>query len=462
MRRFLAIFPVLIFIFVFIPATSFSVPLSAVKELKNGVADIATQVQPAVVNISSVRIVPGRQGYDPFQEFFGDEFYRRFFEVPRSQSKQTSLGSGVIVDEAGYIVTNYHVVKGADEITVKLSDKREFTGKIIGTDEKTDLAIIKIKAKKLTAVKLGDSDTLRVGEWAVAIGNPFALSQTVTLGIISAKGRSNVGLVDYEDFIQTDAAINPGNSGGALLNIKGELIGINTAIFSRSGGYQGIGFAIPVNMVRTVMESLIEHGKIVRGWLGVSIQDIDKNLAKQFGIESLNGVLISDVVRDSPAKKAGLKRGDVILEFNGSRINDAASLRNKVASTPVGKKVDISIIRNKRNKVLTVKIGKLKGEPVVASDYNRMGTKVQTLTKDLIEKMHLNIDRGVVVTDVKPGSNSENAGIKRGDVILEMNQSSVSSAEEVEDYLRQLKAGDTVLLLINRGRNIYYTVVSVK
>ncbi|MFQ3573314.1 MAG: Do family serine endopeptidase, partial [Thermodesulfovibrionales bacterium] len=270
-------------------------------------AEVASAVKPSVVNISSTKTIrtPGFQNpffNDPFfRRFFGEEF--RFFERPR-EFRQSGLGSGVIVDKDGYILTNYHVIKGADEITVKLSDKREFKGKIIGSDPKTDIAVIKIQAERLPAIKWGDSDKLKVGEMVLAIGNPFGLNQTVTSGIISATGRANVGIADYEDFIQTDAAINPGNSGGALVNIKGELVGINTAIFSTSGGYMGIGFAIPSNMVKVVMDNLIKKGKVIRGWLGVSIQQITPELAKQFGLKDDKGVLVGDVIEDSPAEKA--------------------------------------------------------------------------------------------------------------------------------------------------------------
>ena len=273
---------------------------------------------PAVVNISSTRTVKTQDMANPFQNdpmfkrFFGDQFGGSMH--PR-EFKQSSLGSGVIVDKDGYVLTNNHVIKDADEIKIKLSDKREFKGKIIGTDPKTDLAVVKIEAHNLPVLKLGDSDRMKVGETVLAVGTPFGLNQTVTSGIVSAVGRADVGIADYEDFIQTDAAINPGNSGGALVNIHGELIGINTAIFSTSGGYQGIGFAIPSNMARTVLDSLVKNGKVVRGWLGVSIQPVTADLAKQFGLKEETGVLVGDVTEDSPADKAGIKRGDVIVRI---------------------------------------------------------------------------------------------------------------------------------------------------
>src|SRR3990170_1758434 len=288
--------------------------------------EVSKAVKPAVVNISTTRLIKGEEGgaqtnpffEDPFfRRFFGDEFYRQF-EAPR-QRKEESLGSGVIID-CGYIVTNNHVIAKADEIKVVLSDKREFKGKLVGTDPKSDLAVIKIAASNLPTIPWGDSTRLEVGEYVLAVGNPFGLNQTITMGIVSAVGRANVGIADYEDFIQTDAAINPGNSGGALINVHGELIGVNTAIFSRSGGYMGIGFAVPANMARTVMQSLIKGGKVIRGWLGVSIQQVTPELAKQFGLKEARGALVSEVIAESPAVAAGLKDGDVITAFDGKPV----------------------------------------------------------------------------------------------------------------------------------------------
>ncbi len=300
---------------------------------------------PAVVNISTTRVVKS-QGMpaspfmdDPFfKHFFGEEFGRQF-QIPRER-RENSLGSGVIVSADGYIVTNAHVVEKADEIKVLLSDKREFTGKVVGSDPKSDIAVIKIKGKDLPTLNWGDSEKLEVGEYVLAIGNPFGLNSTITLGIVSAVGRANMGIEQYENFIQTDAAINPGNSGGALVNTRGELIGINTAIFSRTGGSMGIGFAIPSNMAKGVMDSLVKTGKVVRGYLGVSIQDLNAEMAKQFGLDDKQGALVSDVVAGSPADKAGIKTGDVILKFDGKEIENSTMLRHRVAETPVGKKTE--------------------------------------------------------------------------------------------------------------------------
>lgn len=420
--------------------------------IENGVADIAESSKASVVNISTVKMMQQmpEQYMDPFRFFFEDDVWRRY-QTPKRSRKQSSLGSGVIIDKKGYIVTNYHVIKGADEIQVKLSDKREFEGEVVGFDEKTDVAIIKIKANNLMPINLGNSDALRVGEWAIAIGNPFGLSQTVTLGIISAKGRSNVGIVDYEDFIQTDAAINPGNSGGALLNIKGELIGINTAIFSRSGGYQGIGFAIPVNMVKYIFDNLLDDGKITRGWLGVHIQEITSELAKQLKLSDSNGVLVSEVVKKSPADKGGLKRGDVIVKFDGVGVDSPSKLRNKVASTKIGKKINVEVIRKGRFKTLKIKIDKLKEEAVAQNLFNKVGAKVKLNDKDQI-----------VIDDVKFGSNADDSGLRKGDIVLELNQEKIESLEDFNNVIDKTKKGDGLLFLIQRGSSVYYTVVKVK
>ncbi|MEE9583884.1 MAG: trypsin-like peptidase domain-containing protein, partial [Candidatus Brocadiales bacterium] len=311
-------------------------------------SEVADYVKPSVVHVKAVKVMKresferfhppggGRGGGGGFP--FGDDFFDRFFggRMPK-EFKQQGFGSGVIVDARGYILTNNHVVAEADEIFVMLpGSKKELKAEVVGTDPPTDIAVIKIEGNGLPVAKLGNSDDVHVGDWVIAVGNPFGLTQTVTAGIISAVGRANVGIADYEDFIQTDAAINPGNSGGPLVNLNAEIIGINSAIFTRSGGYQGIGFAIPINMAKIVMESLIAHKKVIRGWLGVSIQDIDENLAESFDLSSTEGVLISDVTPNSPAERDGIERGDVIVEYQGKEIEDVNDLRNLVAQTPVG------------------------------------------------------------------------------------------------------------------------------
>ena len=395
--------------------------------------EVAKAVTPSVVNISTTRTsrMPEGHGSAPFEDpffrrFFGDELFRRF-EAPKDRHER-SLGSGVIADPNGYIITNNHVVSKADEIKVLLGDKRELKAKVVGKDPKTDIAVIKVEVQGLPIVPWADSDKLQVGEYVLAIGNPFGLNQTVTMGIVSAVGRANVGIAEYEDFIQTDAAINPGNSGGALVNARGELIGINTAIFSQSGGYMGIGFAVPSNMVRSVMEQLIKGGKVVRGYLGVSIQELNQELAKQFGATETRGVLITDVLGDSPAKRAKLERGDVIIEYDGHAVVNPTQFRNLVAQTPVGKKVHIKLLRNGKERdqeVLVaeqpVTMAKTGGEPEeedLSADGVFAGVEVRELPSEGSRRFSMPRDKtGVLVVRVAQGSPAEEAGLRAGDVI---------------------------------------------
>ncbi len=450
--------------------------IQGVVQSEQGFVAIAKAATPSVVNISTTRIVKTTDGPhspfmdDPFfRQFFGDQFHRNF-GTPRERKEQ-SLGSGVIVDPKGYIITNNHVIEKADEIKVFLGNKKEYKGKVIGTDPKTDIAVIKINADDLPAVTWGDSDHLQVGEYVLAIGNPFGLNQTVTMGIVSAVGRANVGIADYEDFIQTDAAINPGNSGGALVNSRGELIGINTAIFTRSGGYMGIGFAVPANMARKVMDSLISKGKVVRGWLGVSIQDLNPDLAQQFGDKNLKGSLVADVLKDSPAEKAGLKRGDIITGYEGKPIEDTIQLRNMVANTPVGKTVSIRVVRDKKEMNLKVAIAelpkdaeKLKGSPEESYQPEEAGVlsgvQVQNLTDDILKDLDLPAGtRGVVVSDIESGSAAEDTGLRQGDVIQEINRKPVGNVDDYRKIVSKLGKSSPVLLLINRqGSTIFFTL----
>ncbi len=435
--------------------------------------EISKADTPAVVNISTTRMVKNEGGPNPFFEdpffrrFFGEEFGRQF-EQPKDRKEQ-SLGSGVIVESDGIIITNNHVVANAEEIKVLLGDKREFKGKVVGTDPKTDLAVIKIPATNLPTVPWGDSSRMQVGEYVLAIGNPFGLNQTVTMGIISALGRASIGISDYEDFIQTDAAINPGNSGGALVNIRGELIGINTAIFSKSGGYMGIGFAIPSNMAKVILESIKKDGKVVRGWLGVSIQDVSPALAKQFGIKENGGALVSDVMEKSPAEKAGIKRGDVIVQYQGKPVHDPGHLRNSVAETPLGTKVKIVVIREKKEIPVELTIGEQpknltraggEGEEKGSEGSRTIsGLEVTNLTKEAAQRLGIPFkeDR-VVVTNVEPGSPAEETGILRGDILLEINRVAIKSTEVYDRVMGQVKKGTEVLILIDRqGRALYLT-----
>jgi serine protease Do len=445
--------------------------------------ELTKAVSPAVVNISSTQEV-GKRGNgggggggggmgpggpngggeeDPFGEFGP---FERFFGGPRRPYKAKSLGSGFIVDsKAGFILTNNHVVENADEIVVKTQAGKEYKAKVVGRDAKTDIALLEVKgdATDLPSVKLGDSDSLKVGQWVVAIGNPFGLENTVTAGIVSALAR-HINQGPYDNFIQTDAAINPGNSGGPLINTKGEVVGINTAIFSRGGGNIGIGFAIPIDLAKEIVPQLKEKGRVTRGWLGVMIQKITPDIAESMGLEGTKGALVADVVKDGPAGEAGLKQGDVIVEFDGKPVNDSADLPLLVARTPVGKKTTVKVLRDKKMETFDVTIQELKDdeEPGAGggSTNEDVGLAVQTLTPELAE--NLGIDRslkGVVVTQVDPGGPAGEAGMRRGDVILEVNRTPV---KDVSAYKKQLGAagkGKSILFLVRRGDNTIFLAV---
>jgi serine protease Do len=457
------------------PVPPVPAPLIAPGGADRNFVDVAKAVTPSVVNISTTRNsrLPEGHSFGPFEDpffrrFFGDELFRRF--DPPKDRRERSLGSGVIGDPNGYIITNNHVVSKADEIKVLLSNKKELKAKVVGTDPKTDVAVIKVDAKDLAVLPWADSDKLQVGEYVLAIGNPFGLNQTVTMGIVSAVGRANVGIAEYEDFIQTDAAINPGNSGGALVNARGELIGINTAIFSQSGGYMGIGFAVPSNMVRSVMEQLIKGGKVVRGYLGVSIQELNQELAKQFGVGETRGVLVTDVLADSPAKRGKLDRGDVIVEYDGHPVVNPTQFRNLVAQTPVGKKVHLKLLRSGKERDVEVAVAeqpltmaRAGGEP--EEEQPRLegalaGVEVRDLSSDLARRFNLLREKtGVVVVRVAEGSPAEEAGLRAGDVITEMNRKTIASMRDYSKVTGDLSAKDSALMLVLRnGRNIYLTI----
>ncbi len=463
--------------------TGSAIATASPEELEESLIHVSEDVKLSVVSITTVKVFKhpstGRYHGDQYGRGHGDrrdrrgpfdEFFDKFMPKapPKGEFKTQSLGSGVIVridDGTGYILTNNHVVADMDELKVKLSDKREFDAEIVGTDEQTDLAVIKIEGKNLKSATMGDSEDLKQGQWAIAIGNPFGLTHTVSVGVVSAIGRSGVGIANYENFIQTDAAINPGNSGGPLVNIDGEVIGINTAIFTRSGGYQGIGFAIPVNMAKAVLRDLIEKGKVTRGWLGVAIQNMDESLAEQFGVEVTEGVLISDVQDNSPAQEAGFERGDIVIGYNNREITDVNRLRNIVAQTEVGKTVEVRVLRKEKEKILTVKIGEQPSDLFASgksSIGNDLGISVQNLTEELAKSFEFEGETGVVVTAVEPGSPAARSDIKEGDLIKEVNREKINNLEEFRDALKRTAEGKDILLLLRRGMHTRFVIIKSK
>jgi serine protease Do len=423
---------------------------------------LAKKLSPVVVNISTTQVSAGGQGMpspfgedDPFSEF-----WKKFFgnPPPRGPQRQKSLGSGFIIDRDGSILTNNHVVENAERIVVKLSDGREFDAKVVGRDSKTDIAVIKIHDKgNLPIASLGDSDKVEVGEWTMAIGNPFGLDNTVTAGIVSAKGR-HIGAGPYDNFIQTDASINPGNSGGPLINLRGEVVGINTAIFSRTGGNIGIGFAIPINLAKELVPQLKSKGKVTRGWLGVVIQKVTPDLAESLGLDQARGALVANVAKDGPAEHAGVKVGDVIVEFDGKEVKDSNELPILVARTSVDRKARLKVLRDKKEVTLTVTIGELKDEEVVASAAEKgdLGLTVQRLTPQIAESLGLERVEGLVITAVEPGSPGEEAGLRRGDVILEIDRKAVRNLAEYRKALEGAKKGKGILFLVRRGESTLF------
>lgn len=438
-------------------------------------AAVVKKATPAVVHVGVEKSVTGQSQQSPF-DFFNDPFFERFFgpqfkhprqdEQQQREFKQRAAGSGIIISSDGMILTNNHVVGEADKITVRLSDEREFEAKVIGTDPQSDVALIKIDANDLPTLPLGDSDKLEVGEWVIAIGSPFELNQTVTVGVVSAKGRNRVGINDYENFIQTDAAINPGNSGGPLLNIHGEVVGINTAIFSRSGGYMGIGFAIPINMAKAIKQQLIETGKVTRGWLGVVIQDVNDELAKSFGLENTKGVLISEVSKDSPAEKGGIQQGDVIIELDGKPIKDVSILRNIVAMVQPGSTVPVTVIRDGKKENLKVTIGEQPADFAKMGQGFRtdttlqaMGLTLQNLTEELASQFGYEVGQGVLVAGVEPDSPAGEVGMKPGQLIEEVNKKRVHNLEELQQVLKETDNPKRVLLRVRAGDFSQYVVL---
>ncbi|HUR45876.1 MAG TPA: DegQ family serine endoprotease [Candidatus Saccharimonadales bacterium] len=432
-------------------------------------APVVKKVTPSVVKVMVTGKAEKSPGMDnlpeEFRRFFGDSFGggRRSGPMPR----QRGLGSGVIVSKDGYILTNNHVVENADEVKVALNDGREFIAKVIGTDPKTDIAIVKVDAKDLPAINIADSDRIEVGDLALAIGNPFGVGQTVTMGMISAVGRGNLGL-DYEDFIQTDAAINPGNSGGALVDAEGRLIGINTAILSRSGGNQGIGFAVPANLARSVMESLVKDGKVVRGFMGVNIQDLTPALAKEFNLKDNNGAVVSDVSPRSPAEKAGVKSGDVITAFNGKEVRDSRHLKLQVAQVHPGKTVPVKVLRDGKEKTLNVTVKELPGNELASNkghdkDANSSDSLDGVAVGDLDGNARSQLKvpgsvKGALVTEVDPNSAAYEAGLREGDVIQEINRKPVAGAEDAVKLTEKVKDKRTLLRVWSKGGSRFMVV----
>lgn len=423
--------------------------------------ELAKKLKPSVVNIRTAKIIKPKQRIQrpprmqsPFDNFFEDFFGQFNDQLPQQRSRrEQSLGTGFIISPDGYILTNNHVVNGADEVMVKLADGREVKGEIKGSDDKLDLALIKISEKEsFHAAELGDSDALEVGEWVMAIGNPFGLAQTVTAGIVSAKGRV-IGSGPYDDFIQTDASINPGNSGGPLFNASGKVIGINTAIIA---GGQGIGFAIPINMAKGIITQLRDSGKVTRGYLGVRFQPLTADLAKSFGLESEKGALIANVEKDTPADKAGLKAGDIILEYDGKPVNEGNELPRYVAATPIDKTVQLVIFRDGKRQEVFVVVGKLKGAESEAasaagSENAKLGLTVQELNKELAARLNIKDARsGLVITEVRPGSAAEEAGVIAGSIIVEINGQRPETLEAFSAVLAKVTKSDVVRLLLKR------------
>jgi serine protease Do len=433
-------------------------------------ADIAEKVTPAVVFVSVEQEVTRQQTMDnPFEEF-NDEFFKRFFDQRMPQRQQQpkqqkqirkGQGSGFIIAADGFILTNNHVVENASKITVKLSDERELIAKVIGTDPETDIAVIKVDANNLPFVELGDSDQLKVGQWVIAIGNPFGLSHTVTAGIVSAKGRSKIGLTEYEDFIQTDAAINFGNSGGPLLNIDGKVVGINSAIFSRSGGYMGIGFAIPVNMAKYVYQQLVADGKVTRGYLGIYGEDITAEMAKLFGIENQKGIIVNKLMPDGPAGKGGVERGDIIVKKDGKAVDDWNTFRNVIARTSPGTKIELTVIREGKEKTLTVALEPRESKAVTAQaaekQSKQIGITVQDLTDELAKQFGYEEKSGVIVTEVDPSSQAAEIGIAPGTLITEVNRQKVEDSKGFWELIG--KAQDSVLLYVHQGEISRYVAI---
>ena len=453
-------------------------PLQSLIQQSKARADIVEEAQKAVVYIKVEKNIQNFQGNGTQMPFdsLPEEFKKRFFpdNPPHSRSfpfgpqlprdfKQQGHGSGTIISEEGYILTNNHVIGDADKITVVLNDGREFSAEIIGKDPQSDIAVVKIDGEDLPALATGNSNEIRIGETVIAIGSPYGLSNTVTMGIVSAKGRSNIGLVDYENFIQTDAAINPGNSGGPLINLEGKIIGVNTAIFSRSGGYQGIGLSVPINMAQHIMEALITEGKVTRGWLGVSIQNLTPELAQAFAVENSQGALVVSVLNGSPAAKAGLQRGDIIVSFNQDLITSSDDLRNKVGLAAPETMAALKVIRDGEEIDINLQLGERpasgKTSPDLMEKVNSLGISVQKMNPELAEKFGYQEKSGVIITQVIPDSIAFQAGLRADNMIQEVNQEIIADVESFKEAVEKANLKEGILLLVSTPDGSRYLVL---
>ncbi len=438
--------------------------MAALEGRPQSFAAIAKRTMPIVVNISTTQRAARGAATDPLEEFFG----RFFSEAPARENSQRSLGSGILISKDGEILTNFHVVRSADTIKVKLADQTEYEARLIGKDDRTDLALIKIRKSggNLPFARLGSSNQMEVGDWVMAIGNPFGLEHTVTAGIVSAKGRV-LGAGPYDNFIQTDASINPGNSGGPLINAVGEVVGVNSAIFSQNGGNVGIGFAIPIDLAKKVVDQLRKNGRVIRGWLGIRAQDVTPQMAASMGLTRTGEMaVVTEVAENSPAAEAGIKTGDVIVDLNGKPVPKSHDLPSLIADTPPGQKLSLKTIRDKKEQTVTVKIGELlddtdPNQQLEARDPD-IGLRVQRITPEAARRLGLSSTKGVLVIDIQPGSPADQVGLEPADVIREVNQRPVNNVKDFERVVRQGRRGDRILLLVQRGDNAVFFALKRK
>jgi serine protease Do len=441
------------------------------KQISRGFSNVAKAATPAVVFIESQaapeqpekKITRKGPSENPF-DYFNDDFLNRFFGFPferqqPSKNSETVRGSGFFVSQDGFIVTNNHVVEKAQKVSVTLNDGTKMTATVIGTDPKTDLAVIKVEGKGYPFLKLGDSDKLEVGDWAIAIGNPFGLQTSVTVGVVSAKGRNDLHIADFEDFIQTDAAINPGNSGGPLLNVDGEVIGVNTAIVSGSGGYMGIGFAIPSTMANLIVHQLIKEGQVTRGFLGVTLQPIDADLASFYHMKHNQGALVTDVIKGSPADQGGLKQEDIILSYNGIPVDNLSGLRNYVSLLAPGSKLRLRVLRDGKEIELNMIVAQLPNEESAHSPLEKLGLRVQELTPEVAQKFGFNEQKGVIISQVEPGSPASDAALKAGGLIMAVNRQKVASITEFNAAISEAAKGGRVLLMVRQGDAVRFVAL---